>query len=143
MKLETENGILEGHRECMDYLEDNVEKVFGNAAVLDDNAQQTLLGEVERVFTEEDNEMLSAVISKEELKKLLWQANVNSSPGSDGLTYLVYKECWDTLGDALTDVCNCLRDKVAKPFTDRVCTETKKTKLDKAKRQAANLSPKL
>ena len=108
MKLETENGMLEGHRECMDYLEDNVEKVFGNAAVLDGDAQQSLLREVEKVFTEEDNEMLSAEISKEEVRKLLWLANVNSSPGSDGLTYLVYKECWDILGDPLTSVCNCL-----------------------------------
>ena len=85
-----------------------MEKVFGNAAVLDGDAQQSLLREVEKVFTEEDNEMLSAEISKEEVRKLLWLANVNSSPGSDGLTYLVYKECWDILGDPLTSVCNCL-----------------------------------
>ena len=77
MKLETENGVIEGHRECMDYLEESVEKVFGNEAMLDDTAQQTLLEEVERVFTVEDNEMLSAGISMEEVKKLLWQANVN------------------------------------------------------------------
>ena len=40
MKLDTEEGMKEGHRECMDYLENNVEKVFGNAAILDRAAQQ-------------------------------------------------------------------------------------------------------
>ena len=92
----------------MDYLENNVEQMFGTAPVLDHAAQQQLLEEVEEVFTEEDNVMMAAPATKDEVKKLLWKANVNSSPGSDGLTYLVYKECWEILGDALTDVCNCL-----------------------------------
>ena len=26
------------------------------------------------------------------------------TPGSDGITSLVYRECWDSMGDALTDV---------------------------------------
>ena len=69
---------------------------------------QLLLNEVEVVFKEDDNTMMDAIPSKEEVKKRLWECNVNSSPGSDGLTYLVYKECWDVLGDALTDVCVCL-----------------------------------
>ena len=95
--------MKEGHRACMDYLENNVEQVFGTAPVLDHAAQQQLLQEVEEVFTEEDNVMMAAPVTKDEVKKLLWKANVNSSPGSDGLTYLVYKECWEILGDALTD----------------------------------------
>ena len=44
------------------------------------------------------------------MKKCLWGSNVNSSPGSDGITFLVYRECWDILGDALTEVCQCLHD---------------------------------
>ena len=45
--------MKEGHRACMDYLENNVEQVFGTAPVLDHAAQQQLLQEVEEVFTEE------------------------------------------------------------------------------------------
>ena len=52
--------------------------------------------------------MMAAPVTKDEVKKLLWKANINSSPCSDGLKYLVYRECWEILGDALTDVCNCL-----------------------------------
>ena len=31
-------------------------------------------------------------------------SNLNAAPGNDGLPSLLYKECWNTIGDALTDV---------------------------------------
>lgn len=110
LKLETENGIIEGHEECMKYIESNVEKTFGVPPELDETAQKKLLSEVHPVFTDADNVMLAAAPTKTEVKKLLWKTNCNSSPGSDGLTYLVYRECWDILGDALTDVVTCLHN---------------------------------
>merc|ERR1712147_253599 len=43
-------------------------------------------------------------ISDEDVKASLLFANRNSSPGSDGLTYLTYLACWDSLGPHLSDV---------------------------------------
>ena len=57
---------------------------------------------------------------KEEVKKRLWKSNLNSSPGCDGLTYLVYKECWEILGDALTDVIVCLHNGEPETRTQRL-----------------------
>ena len=121
LKLETENGThLDGHQACMDYIQDNVFKVFGVPPVLDEEAQKQLLREVNPVFTEEDNKMLGKQPTKEEVKERLWRTNMNSSPGSDGLTYLVYKECWDTLGDALTRVMICLHNGELETPTQRL-----------------------
>ena len=63
-------------------------------ASLDPKAQNELLEEVEEVFTVADNDMLDKPISDKDVKASLLSANRNSSPGSDGITYLVYLTCW-------------------------------------------------
>ena len=60
------------------------------------------------MFTAEDNEMLTKVPSKEEVKDSVWSANMHAAPGNDGLTNLVYKLCWDILGDSLTEVATAI-----------------------------------
>ena len=121
LKLEKQDGsVVEGHRKCMELLESSIESVFGVAPILSLDSQQLLLAEVEPVFSLEDNTMMAAVPSKEEVKKRLWECNVNSSPGSDGLTYLVYKECWDILGDAITEVCVCLHNGDQETISQRL-----------------------
>ena len=59
---------------------------------------------MEEVFTEADNAMLDKPITDEDVKASLLSANRNSAPGSDGITYLVYLTCWNTLGQHLSDV---------------------------------------
>ena len=48
--------------------------------------------------------MLLVIPTKEEVFDTLKEANANAAPGTDGISSLVYKQCWDSLGDALTDV---------------------------------------
>ena len=48
--------------------------------------------------------MMASTPSKEEVKESVWSANQNASPGCDGITNLVYKLCWDIIGDSLTEV---------------------------------------
>ena len=42
--------------------------------------------------------------SKTELFKVLKSANLNAAAGSDEIYGLVFKECWNTIGDCLRDV---------------------------------------
>ena len=70
-------------------------KLFLSPAVLDPAAQDVLLAEIEPVFTPEDNEMLLALPNKDEIKEVLFNSNLKAAPGTDGLTSLLYKECWD------------------------------------------------
>ena len=108
LKLKTEVGTLEGHAACTKYLEKAVGDLLLKPATLDVAAQNALLSEVRHVFTAEDNEMLTKVPSKEELKDSVWSANMHAAPGNDGLTNLVYKLCWDILGDSLTEVATAI-----------------------------------
>ena len=105
LKLETEDELLEGHDACSTYLVGEVSKLLLNPVVLDSNAQAILLAEVEPVFTEEDNRRLEKPPDKDLVKAVLFKSNLKAAPGTDGITSLLYKECWDTLGDSLHKVC--------------------------------------
>ena len=36
---------------------------------------------------------------------MVWNSNQHAAPGTDGLTAYLYRQCWDILGDPLTEVC--------------------------------------
>ena len=61
-------GLLEGHSPCASYLENQVGDLLLNPAPLDNDARQCLLDEVERVYTEQDNEKLKVAQDEKELK---------------------------------------------------------------------------
>ena len=104
LKLKTSTGTLEGHAACSDFLEKQVEDLLVHPAVLDQVAQGVLLDEIKKVFTETDNEMLTAVPTRVEVEESVKTSNMNAAPGTDGITSFVYKECFNILGDALTEV---------------------------------------
>ena len=104
LKLLTETGIIEGHDACANYLESLVANLLLHPAELDQNAQELLLAELEPVVTAADNVMLSALPDKDEVLKTVKDANHRAAPGTDGITSLVYKLCWNSMGDALTAV---------------------------------------
>ena len=104
LKLMTESGLIEGHESCAKYLENLVADLLLKPAELDQNAQELLLAEIEPVVTDVDNAMLLASPDKEEVSETLKEANLGAAPGTDGITSLVYKLCWDSMGDALTAV---------------------------------------
>ena len=69
-------------------------------------AQQVLLNEVEPVFTEQDNQLFLTPPTKDDDRKTVNNSNLLAAPGTDGIPGLVYKECWNVLGDHLTAVMN-------------------------------------
>ena len=85
-------------------MEKAVSDLLTKPAQLDLKAQELLLQEVKPVFTEEDNIKIKKIPSKEDVKESIWSARVDAAPGSDGLSMLVYRQCWDTLGDSLTEM---------------------------------------
>jgi hypothetical protein len=104
MKLQTEQGLLEGQAACAGYLQQAVEDLLHHPAIMDQAAQHTLLAEAMEQFTEKDKKMLEAVPTKEEVEESVKTSNVDAAPGSDGITSLVYRECFHILGDGLTEV---------------------------------------
>ena len=104
LKLETPTGIVEGQDNCARALEENVAAHLLHAAPLDLGAQEILLSEVDQCFTEEDNLMLLAVPTKDEVKEVLSTCRSHAAPGTDGITAYFYKKFWHILGDSLTEV---------------------------------------
>ena len=110
LKLKTENETLQGHDVCSKYLIGEVSNLLLNPAILDHVAQDQLLADVVPVFTAEDISNLEQEPSKEKVKEILFKSNLNAAPGTDGITSLLYKECWDIFGDALHQVCLAIRE---------------------------------
>ena len=102
LQLHPEGGeLLEGHDACSTYLEEQVRELLDKKAVLCKQAQAELLAEVDKVFTDTDNDMLTRTPTKDEIAKALKASNMNSAPGTDGLTFLLYSVHWDILEDAM------------------------------------------
>ena len=121
LKLDTEHGVLAGHDACSDYLINQVTELLGQPVQLDPRAQETLLAEVEKVFTEVDIEGLRAVPEKEEVREVVFKSNLNAAPGTDGITSLLYKEHWDLLGDSLVQVVQAVHQGEPPTPSQRTC----------------------
>merc|ERR1711895_286176 len=101
LKLQTEIGLIEGHNECAKYLTAKVEEPLTNPVDLDIAAQESLLNEIELVFTDDDNARILEPPDKQYILETINKSNINAAPGSDGIPTLFYKECWDIVGDTL------------------------------------------
>ena len=115
LKLQTDNGVLEGHSKCAKYLEKTVEDLLLHPAALDKVAQDILLKEVKVVFTEQDNKKFMTKPTKDTVLKVLSNSNLLAAPGTDGIPALLYKEHWDLLGDHLTGVMTAIFEGHALP----------------------------
>ena len=104
LKLQTKEGIVEGHEACAAYLEHTVEDLLLHPARLDYQAQQALLAEVVPVFTAEDNKKMLTPPTNADVLETVQSSSLHAAPGTDGLPSLLYKECWPVLGSALSDV---------------------------------------
>ena len=110
-----------------------IAKLLENQAELDSEAQDILLADVEKQFTEEDNIMLTAVPTKEEVKESVESSNLHAAPGTDGITTFLYKECFHILGDSLTDVCKAVHGGEQPTQSQRTSLMLCSTKPGKAK----------
>ena len=108
LKLKTREGLREGHTECSNYLQSEAANLLLQPAQLDSAAQAALLAELRPVYSDEDNEKLKTFPSKEAVLEILCQSNLNSAPGTDGITAFLYRQHWDILGDSLYKVMSAI-----------------------------------
>ena len=100
LNLQTEAGLLEGHEPCAQYMENEVGDLPLNPAQFDQHARDVLLGEVEKVFTEEDNQKFLTLPSLSDVKKRVAASNLLAAPGTDGVPSMLYSKCWNVMGTA-------------------------------------------
>ena len=104
LKLQTDMGLLEGHDSCAKFLEQTVEDLLLHPADLDMGAQDTLLKEIDVVFSEQDNQKFLTSPTRDKVFEVLSDSNLLAAPGTDGIPGLLYKEHWDLLGDHITEI---------------------------------------
>ena len=105
LKLDTdEEGLIEGHVSCAQYLESKARELLESPAELDPQSQQILLSEITPSITDDDNKMMEALPTKDEIFQALSASNLSAAAGSDGIPGLLYKECWDILDNLITEI---------------------------------------
>ena len=104
LKLETDNGLLEGHDDCASFLESQVGHLLLNPGVLDIVARDIMLNEIDPVFSAQDNQKLLCLPTEDDVKKVISKSNLHAAPGTDGIPSLLYSKCWDVMGGPLTEV---------------------------------------
>jgi hypothetical protein len=82
LRLQSEQGLLEGHTACATYLEKSVEELLLHPATLDKVSQQVLLDEVAPVFTAKDNEQFLTPPDTEKVRKVVNSSNLYAAPGT-------------------------------------------------------------
>lgn len=84
------------------------DNIFDRAADINDTDDSAFLDlfpeETRRVNTA--NPSLDSSFTKEEIFDTIKASTHNSAPGPDGIPYRFYRDCWDELGDLMTDVYN-------------------------------------
>ena len=85
-------------------MESQVADLLLHPAPVDDDARNIMLGEVEKVFTEEDNKVFLTLPEMSDVKKVLSKSNLLAAPGTDGIPSLLYSKCRDIMGPSLTEV---------------------------------------
>ena len=85
------------------------------------------------MFSAADNALLLKKVTKKEVHETLNAANLHAAPGSDGITSFLYKECWETLGDSLTEVVQAIHGGEQPTRTQRTSLMVFGTKPKKAK----------
>ena len=104
LKLQTENGLLEGHDLCASYLEDQVANLLLHPAPLHQEARDCLLQEVHVVFSEQDNDRFMKLPDEKEVKEVLDKSNLLAAPGTDGIPSFLYHHCWPIMKTKYTKV---------------------------------------
>ena len=100
------------------------------------------------MFTEKDNNMLLALSSKEDVKEVLFSPNLTTAPGMDGLTLLLYRECWDSVGSLLHEMVTAVWEGEALTVSQRTSligflVRAKDAAQQKSQGQEMHVPPKL
>ena len=90
--------LFEGHEAGYSYLESKVADFLLQTTNLNHHSQAVLLDKGEEVFTDTGNIMLEKLPTKDEIKEVIHNSNLNAASGRDGITALLYHEDWNIKG---------------------------------------------
>ena len=95
-QLEQEEGIIVGDANLNDSLTDYYKRLFGPHLQNSFSLDETLRHDIPQV-SEEENEVLVAPFSEEEVKMAIFDIEHNKAPGPDGFPAKFYQFFWDVV----------------------------------------------
>jgi hypothetical protein len=95
-QLEQEEGIIVGDANLKHYITDYYKRLFGHHIHNSFSLDETLRHDIPQV-SEEENEVLVAPFSEEEVKMAVFDMEYNKAPGPDGFPIEFYQFFWDVV----------------------------------------------
>jgi hypothetical protein len=94
--LVQDEGLTEGHEQLKYYTTNFYKGLFGSPEENSFSLDENQMDDIPQVFSEE-NGLLTAPYSEEEVKKAIFQMKHNKAPGLDGFPAEFYQSFWDTI----------------------------------------------
>jgi mannosylglycoprotein endo-beta-mannosidase len=105
--LVQDEGTIEGLDNLKSYITNYYKNLFGAPEEGNLSLDETLTDDIPQVSSEE-NDLLTARYSEEEVRKAIFQMEHNKAPGPDGFPAEFYQTFWDTIKGDLLDLFGCL-----------------------------------
>jgi hypothetical protein len=101
--LVQEEGTIEGHEQLKSYITNYYKGLFGEPEECDLSMDENRIDDIPQVSAEE-NALLTAPYSEEEVKKAIFQMEHNKAPGPDGFPAEFYQKFWDIIKTDLMEL---------------------------------------
>uniref|UniRef100_A0A453KU06 Reverse transcriptase domain-containing protein n=1 Tax=Aegilops tauschii subsp. strangulata TaxID=200361 RepID=A0A453KU06_AEGTS len=105
--LQQDEGLIEGQEELKKYITKYYKSLFGAPAEGNFTLDETRTDDIPQV-TAEENDILTAPFSEEEVRAAVFQMEHNKAPGPDGFPAEFYQNFWDIIKTDLLKLFNCL-----------------------------------
>jgi hypothetical protein len=98
--LVQDEGVIEGHEQLKSYITSYYKGLSGPPDESSFSVDESQIADISQV-SHEENAVLTAFHSEEEVNKTIFQMEKNKAPGSDGFPAEFYQTFWDTIKDDL------------------------------------------
>ena len=105
--LQQDEGRIEGQEELKTYITKYYKSLFGAPDEGNITLDETRTDDIPQVTAEENN-ILTAPFSEEEVRAAVFQMEHNKAPGPDGFPAEFYQNFWDIIKSDLLELFNCL-----------------------------------
>jgi hypothetical protein len=101
--LVQDEGLIEGHEQLKSYITNYYKGLFGPSEESSFTLDETQTENIPQV-SEEENGLLTAPYSEEEVQKAIFQMEHNKAPGPDGFPAEFYQTFWETIKTDLLEM---------------------------------------
>ena len=105
LSLQGPDGMVTENKEMLGLAVDFYKKLFGYEEKIDIHLDENFWEESDYITAEENN-LLEAPLSEEEIKEAVFRSYADGAPGPDGFPFLFYQKFWEVIK---TDLMNMVR----------------------------------